>query len=144
NIPTREQQAEVARQMMKDLGLPSNDIASLQKMAWPQLVAAGDAAIRKVNPPFRGMGGPFSGGKPRAGWSPSLDGKVINLRSFFDVAPEISKNVPMMMGSVSEEGNQMSSHPTEEEWHSGLAKRYGEAKATALVAALKKAYPHKA
>lgn len=143
NIPTREQQAEVARQMMKDLGLPSNDIASLRKMAWPQLMAAGDAAIHKVNPPFRGMGGPFSRGKPRAGWSPSLDGKVINLRSFFDVAPEISKNVPMMMGSVSEEGNQMSSHPTEEEWHSGLAKRYGEAKATAIVAALKKAYPHK-
>jgi para-nitrobenzyl esterase len=27
---------------------------------------------------------------------------------FFDAAPEISKNVPMLIGSVSEEGNQMS------------------------------------
>ena len=44
------------------------------------------------------------------------------MRSFFDAAPEISKNVPMLMGSVSEEGNRMSSRPTEEEWHANLAK----------------------
>jgi len=144
NPPTKEQQAEVARQMMKDLGLPANDIASLQKMPWDKLMAAGNEAVRKINPPFRGPGGPFGGGQPRAGWSPSVDGKVINVRSFSDVAPEVSKNVPMMIGSVSEEGNQMTSHPTEEEWHAGLAKRYGDDKATAVIAALKKAYPEKA
>ena len=49
----------------------------------------------------------------------------------------------MLLGSVSEEGNQMHSRPTEEEWHASLAKTYGEDKATAVVAALKKAYPHK-
>ena len=65
------------------------------------------------------------------------------MRSFFDAAPEISKNVPMLIGSVSEEGNRMSSRPTEEEWHANLAKAYGEEKATAIVAALKKAYPQK-
>ena len=37
----------------------------------------------------------------------------------------------------------MSSRPTEEEWHANLAKTYGEEKATAIVAALKKAYPQK-
>jgi para-nitrobenzyl esterase len=47
-----------------------------------------------------------------------VDGKVINMRSFFDAAPEISKNVPMLVGSVTEEGNHMSSRPAEEEWHS--------------------------
>jgi para-nitrobenzyl esterase len=72
-----------------------------------------------------------------------VDGKVINMRSFFDAAPEISKNVPMLLGSVSEEGNRMSSRPTEEEWHSNLAKAYGDEKATAIVASLKKAYPQK-
>jgi para-nitrobenzyl esterase len=68
---------------------------------------------------------------------------VINMRSFFDAAPEVSKNVPMLVGSVSEEGNQMSSRPTEEEWHANLSKTYGADKATAIVAALKKAYPKK-
>jgi len=143
NIPTQEQQREVARQVMKDLELAPNDIASLQKMEWSKLVAAGNAAISKINPPVRGIAGPYAPGPPRAGWAPCVDGKNINLRSFFDVAPEVSKNVPMLIGSVSEEGNHMLSRPTEEEWRANLAKVYGEKKATAIVAALKKAYPLK-
>jgi para-nitrobenzyl esterase len=125
NIPSKEQQTEVARQLMKDLGLAPNDIASLQKMNWDELMAAGNAAVAKVNPPMRNGGG-FPFGVARAGWSPCVDGKNITLRSFFDVAPEISKDVPMMVGSVSEEGNQMLSDPTEAEWQSDLAKIYGE------------------
>jgi para-nitrobenzyl esterase len=143
NIPSKEQQREVGRQMMKDLGLAPNDIASLQKMEWAKLVAAGNAAVAKINPPMRGALGPFAPGPPRVGWSPTVDGTVINARSFFDVAPEISKNVPMLLGSVSEEGNQMAQNPTEEQWHANLVKAYGEDKATALVAALKKAHPEK-
>ena len=143
NIPTKEQQREVARQMMKDLALAPNDIASLQKMEWAKLNAAGNAAVAKINPRGAPIMGPGASGHPRVGWSPSVDGKVINMRSFFDAAPEISKNVPMLIGSVSEEGNRMSSRPTEEEWHANLAKGYGDEKATALIAALKKAYPQK-
>jgi len=143
NIPTREQQKEVARQIIKDLGLHSNDVASLQKMDWSQLMAAGSAAVAKINPPGPAMFGPGAPGPARVGWSPCIDGKNINLRSFFDAAPELSKNVPMLIGSVSEEGNRMSSRPTEEEWRASLAKAYGEGKATAVVAALKKAYPNK-
>jgi len=142
NIPTLEQQKELARLVMKDLGLPSNDIQSLQKMEWSKLFAAGNAAAAKINPSGAPMG-PGGPGKPRVGWSPCVDGKVINMRSFFDAAPEVSKHVPMLIGSVSEEGNQMSSRPTEQEWHANLAKTYGEEKATAIIAALRKAYPAK-
>lgn len=143
NIPTREQQSEVARQVMKDLGLQANDIASLQKMPWPQLAAAGSAAIAKINPAVRGLAGPFAPGPPRVGWAPCVDGKNINVRSFYDVAPDTSKNVPMLVGSVSEEGNHMLSRPTEQEWHGNLAKAYGDDKATAIIANLKKSYPQK-
>jgi para-nitrobenzyl esterase len=65
------------------------------------------------------------------------------MRAFFEGAPAISKDVPMLFGSVSEEGNRMSSRPTEAEWLATLTKSYGEAKAVAIVAALKKAYPKK-
>ena len=41
NIPSKEQQKELSRLVMKDLGLAPNDIASLQKMDWAKLVAAG-------------------------------------------------------------------------------------------------------
>ena len=143
NIPTKEQQTEVARLIMKDLGLAPNDIASLQKMDWTRLVEAGNTAVAKINPPGPPMMGPGAPGKPRVGWSPCVDGKVINMRSFFDAAPEMSKSVPMLIGSVSEEGNRMSSRPTEEEWHANLAKTYGAEKAGAILAALKKAYPQK-
>ena len=128
---------------MKDLGLAPNDIGSLQKMEWAKLNAAGNAAVAKINPRGTCGAGPGAPGTPRAGWRPSVDGKVINMRSFFDAAPEVSKNVPMLVGSVTEEGNRMSSHPTEEEWHANLARAYGDEKATAIIATLKKSYPQK-
>jgi para-nitrobenzyl esterase len=143
NIPSREQQTQVARAVMKDLGLAPKDIESLQKMEWSKLAAAGNAAVATINPAGPPMMGPGAPGKPRVGWSPCVDGKVIDMRAFFDAAPEISKNVPVLIGSVSEEGNRMSSKPTEEEWHASLAKAYGDEKAMAIVAALKKAYPQK-
>lgn len=143
NIPTKEQQRELAHLVMKDLGLAPNDIASLQKIEWAKLFAAGNAAAAKINPPGPPLMGPGTPGKPRVGWSPCADGKVINMRSFFEAAPEMSKNVPMLVGSVSEEGNRMSSRPTEEEWHANLTKAYGEEKATAIISALKKACPQK-
>jgi para-nitrobenzyl esterase len=143
NIPTREQQTEVARLVMKDLGLGPTDIELLQKMEWSKLAATGNAAVAKINLPGPPMMGPGAPGKPRVGWSPCVDGKVINMRSFFEAAPEVSKNVPILIGSVSEEGNRMSSRPTEEEWHASLVKAYGDDKATAIVTALKKAYPQK-
>ncbi len=130
----------LTRQMVKDLGIAPNDIAALQKMDWKSLMAAADAAQGKLPPgnmPFR-MPGP-----PRRFWMPILDGRVINMRAFQDAAPEISKNVPLVVGSVSEEGNSMASRPTEEEWRANLAKAYGEDKGKALADAMKKAYPQK-
>ncbi len=72
-----------------------------------------------------------------------LDGRVVSVRSFYETAPDISKQVPLLIGSVSEEGNRMSSRPTREEWQRTLARSLGEAKATALIAAMIKAHPDK-
>jgi para-nitrobenzyl esterase len=49
----------------------------------------------------------------------------------------------MLIGSVSEEGNRMLSRPTEEQWHASLAEIIGDAKASALIAAMKRAHPEK-
>jgi para-nitrobenzyl esterase len=72
-----------------------------------------------------------------------VDGRVVTMRSFEDAAPEISKNVPMLMGSVSEEANRMASKPTEVQWHAAMAPILGDAKASELIAAMKKAHPEK-
>jgi para-nitrobenzyl esterase len=145
NIPGIDQSRELARQLMKELGLQPNDLASLQKIEWAKLNAAGNAAIAKLNPAPQGMPGPGSPPSriPRVGWSPTVDGRIVTLRSFYDVAPDVSKNIPMLIGNVSEEGNRMSSRPSEAEWHAALARSMGAAKATALIAAMKKTYPNK-
>ena len=145
NPPSAEQSRELARQVMVELGLGPKDIGALQKMEWSKLNAALNATAARINPPMqRGLGlGSPPGSTPRVGMGPTLDGSVVTLRSFFDAAPDISRNVPMLIGSVSEEGNRMSSRPTEAEWLANLAGVLGDAKAAALVAAMKKAHPEK-
>ena len=125
---------------MAELGLGAKDIEALQKMEWAKLNAAANAAAAKINPtapPTLGLGVPAAA-TPRVGSGPTVDGRIITMRSFFDAAPEISKNVPMLIGSVSEEGNRMSSKPSEEQWHATLSGVIGDAKAAALIAAMKK------
>ena len=142
NPPSGERSRELARSVIAELGV--KDMADLQKVEWARLNAVGNAVVAKLNPPI-GTGGPIPppGTAPRVGFGPTVDGRLITMRSFFEGAPEISKNVPMLIGSVSEEGNRMSQRPTEAEWLTTLTNSYGETKAQALVAALKKAYPKK-
>jgi para-nitrobenzyl esterase len=138
NQPSSEQSSEYAKRVIAELGV--TDIAALQKMEWAKLTEIGMAVAAKMNPP-PGPGGPLA--TPRVGSGPSVDGRIITMRSFFEGAPGVSKNVPMLIGSVSEEGNSMRSRPTEAEWLATLTKSHGEAKAKALAAALKKAHPEK-
>jgi para-nitrobenzyl esterase len=51
-----------------------------------------------------------------------------------------SSNIPIRIGSVSEEGNSMGSRPTEEQWRATLARVWGDAKGKALADAMIKKY----
>ena len=78
---------------MKELGLQPNDMPAAEDGV-VKLFAAGNAAIAKINPPLRGLGGPDRRRSlPRVGWAPNVDGMIVNVRSFFDTAPMHSKNV---------------------------------------------------
>src|SRR5690349_16416504 len=143
NPPGAEESREYAKQVIAELGV--KDIASLQKMEWAKLNEISNAVAAKMNPPI-GVGGPTPApgiAKPRVGPGPTVDGRLITMRSFFDAAPDMAKNVPLLFGAVNEEGNSMLSRPTEAEWLATLTKNYGESKAKALAAALKKAHPEK-
>ena len=144
NFADAEQSRALSRQVMVELGLKPNDIAGLQETEWSKLWAAGQAAVAKLNanlPP-----GPFfpPSAVRRVGWAPTMDGHVVPVRPFVDTAPELSKDIPLMIGSVSEEGYSYRLNPTESEWRATLAKTYGEAKAGKLVEAMKAANPGKA
>jgi para-nitrobenzyl esterase len=143
NPPSAEQSRELTKRLVAELGV--KDMAALQKIDWARLNVAGNAVVAAMNPPPGAAAGPIPppGSAPRVGWGPTVDGRVVTMRSFFEGAPAISRGVPMLIGSVSEEGNRMSSRPTEAEWVATLTKSYGDAKAAAIVAALKRAYPNK-
>jgi para-nitrobenzyl esterase len=145
NSPSGEQSKEFSRRLMKQLGIQRNDIAALQKMEWSRLFETGNNLAAQMNPPRGGLGGPGSapGTAPRVGWGPTVDGRIVNVRSFYDVAPDVSKNVPILIGSVSEEGMHFDSKPDEPEWRASLSKAFGESKADALISAMKKANPEK-
>jgi para-nitrobenzyl esterase len=142
NPPGADASREFARQVMKELELGPRDIASLQKMDWAKLNAAATAAAARINgpqAPGAGPGGPSA--PPRVGSGPTVDGRIITIKSFNEAIADTAKNIPVLIGSVSEEGNRMSSRPTEEEWRATLARTWGEAKGNALADAMKKKYP---
>ncbi len=144
NPPSSEQARTLTRQLMVELGLEPKDMEGLKKTEWAKLYKAGNAAISKLNPPLQGFGlGSPPSATPRIGWGPMVDGHVVTMRSFFEEAPALSKDIPMLIGSVSEEGTRMHSRPTEEQWLATLTQSLGAAKATALIAAMKKAHPDK-
>src|SRR6187399_3379080 len=128
NPPSLDQSRELSRRIVAELGI--KDIAALQKVEWAKLNEVGNSVIAKMNPPLPAGAGPVPdrGTPSRVGFGPTVDGTVVTMRAFFEGAPEISKQVPMLIGSVSEEGNRMSSRPTESEWLATLTRSYGDAK----------------
>ena len=144
NPPSADASREFARQVMKELSLGPTDIASLQKMDWARLNGAANAAAAKINgsaPAGRGPGGPAS--SPRVGSGPTVDGRLITMRSFNEAIAEGAKSIPILIGSVSEEGMSMGSHPNETEWRATLARTWGEAKGKSLADAMIRKYPKK-
>ena len=139
-LPTAEQSRDFSRRLRRELGV--TDIAALQKADWNTLFTTGSKVAAEINGPGSPMGGPST--TPRVGWGPTLDGTVIDVRSFSEVAPAISRDVPVLIGNVSEEGMGFGSNPSEAEWRADLTKKMGAAKADALIAAMKQAHPEKA
>ncbi len=144
NPPSAEQSREFSRQLIKELG--GADLRALQKMEWQKLFDAGNKAAERINGPFRFdmMAFVRMFDTARVGWGPTVDGRLIDVRSYHDVAPEVSKQVPVIIGNVSEEGMRFGDNPSETEWRARLAKSLGEAKGNALADAMKAAHPEKA
>jgi para-nitrobenzyl esterase len=142
-LPTLDQSKDYSRRLMRELGLGRNGLEALQKMEWSKLFAASNKVAAEINGPApRTLGGPPP--VPRVGWGPTLDGRVIDVRSFSAVAPEVSRDVPVIFGNTSEEGMRWGSNPSEAEWRTELAGILGASKADALIASMKKAHPEKA
>lgn len=139
-LPGADQSQDFARRVLRRLGIGDTDIGALQKIAWKPLFEAGNAVADEINGPRGPMGPALT---PRVGWNPTLDGRVIDVRSFSDVAPAVSRDVPFMVGNTSEEGMRWSYDPQEAQWRADLTKQMGATKADQLIAAMKAGHPEK-
>jgi para-nitrobenzyl esterase len=131
--------AKLADAVVAELGLTKAQIAKIHSVPSAKLLEAAVAAVQKLSPP------PKPGDLPRLMWMPTADGKVLPNVPFIPAAPEISANIPMIIGTVLHEFSPTIDNPkaelmTEAELKKQVSDRYGD-KAGRILEVLHKAYP---
>jgi para-nitrobenzyl esterase len=133
----------VAAELLKQLNLAPNQADSLQKIPYPQLVAAGDKALKVIN--AKGKAPANLVASVSLGWGPSVDGDDLPYQLYSKEALELSKDVPLLIGTVKNEFMPSlftgMSDATPEQVTAAIQKQQGD-KAKAYIAAVKKAYPN--
>jgi para-nitrobenzyl esterase len=126
-LMTREEATRNAKILMQELGISGSQAAALQEVPYLKLLEAQVVATKKTG----GMG-----------FIPVVDGKVIPQNPFEPSAPDVSKNVPMIIGTMlGDSALSMSNYDLDEaglkEW---AMKRFG-AETDTVLAAYRRAYP---
>jgi len=97
NASTAEDSAKLGAAVLQQLGLSASQIDQIQDVPVERLVQAGIAAVKSLAPPFR-PGGAFR--LPRIGWQPTVDGTNLPTQPYDPVAPAMSAQVPLLVGTV--------------------------------------------
>jgi para-nitrobenzyl esterase len=132
----------IAAEVLKELNLNANQVDSLQKIPFDKLSAAGKKALKTVAEKMKEEGKPVIGFG--LNWGPSLDGEVLPYQLFSNEAFELSKNIPLLIGTVKNEfmaslGTNLSNGSLDQ-IAEFIKNKYGN-KSDAYIAAVKKAYP---
>ena len=113
------------------LGAKPSANVDLSGYTYEQLVAAGRTASQKL----------AAKGK-RGGAGPCVDGKIVPTQLFDPVAPEVSKDVPMLVGTnFNEFSFDINSDLSEKDIVAKLEERYGKERAAEFVDCFKATYP---
>ncbi len=132
----------IAAEVLKALNLAPNEVESLQTIPYQQLNDAGKKALKVVNDRMKAEGTTLAG--ISSGWGPSVDGEDLPYQLYSKEAFELSKNVPLLIGTVKNEfmpslfagmGNASLDQVT-----AYIQKQQGD-KTNAYLAAVRKAYP---
>ena len=91
---TNENSKLYAQALLDELGLRANDAAGLNAVPYDRLVEAINKSSRIVNATLQAQGKRGGGGQ-----GPVIDGKYVVAPGFDVSAPEVSKDVPMIIGS---------------------------------------------
>lgn len=141
-----ETSSKLAAAVLSELGLSSSQLDQLHTLPVQTLIAAGAAAMRKMQTGAPGAGlRVFQRRADRAGWGPTVDGRILPQHPFDPAAPAISANVPMLIGTTLNEftsgiGNPNVDAMTEAELASRVKEMYGD-RSQQIIAAYRKANP---
>ncbi|HOW10602.1 MAG TPA: carboxylesterase family protein [Bacteroidales bacterium] len=94
NVMTKEKSKSLGLAVLENLGLTPDDAEKLDTIPYMDLVKAGNEAIEKIS-------GPRKPGSPTMfGFTPSADGVVLLQQPFSPGFADISKDIPLMIGTT--------------------------------------------
>lgn len=138
----KETTQAIAAEVLKNLNIAASEVDKIQKVPFELLAEAGNKALKTIADQLKAAGKPVGGFG--LSWGPSRDGEILPYQMFDPQALELSKNVPLLIGTVKNEFMPslmagLSDAPMDkvEEY---IKKTYGD-KAEAFKAAVRKAYP---
>ncbi len=134
--PTSAQELTAAT--LSELG--SKDISELQRIDAARLIAAGDAASRKLMEAVRARGGRSGAGPMGTQFGPVIDGRVLP-EAWLSSAPSISAAVPMIIGNVRDEFRPLTLHVDEAKLAESIPDPHRD-KTPDIIAAMRAAYPN--
>jgi len=124
---TREQATATAKLLLAELGLDASHVADLGAVAFEELIEAQGAIAVK---------------DPTATFAPVVDGDTLPRHPFEPDAPEISRDVPMIIGyTLDDAALRLTNFDLDEEGLKAVAKRAAGDRADQVLAAYRAAYP---
>jgi len=142
SILEKEDTQSIAAETLDILGLTADQADSLQKIPFPVLAEASGKALKIVEERFKAEGKPIMGFG--LNWGPSRDGEDLPFQLHSDEALALSKEIPLLIGTVKNEfapfANMRFAEASEEEIMAHIREQYKE-KTDRYLAAVKKAYP---
>jgi para-nitrobenzyl esterase len=133
----------IGAEVLAQLGLNANQVDSLQNIPFDKLAAAGTSALQKVEGKMKAEGKQVMGFG--LGWGPSVDGEDLPYQLFSKEAFELSKNIPLLIGTTKNEfapfQNMRFAKASEEEILAHIQEQWKE-KTDDYIQAVRKAYPN--
>ncbi len=119
---------KLAAAVLQELSISKSDVDQMQDVPVERLLGAALAAQRKLSPPPSGPPD-FRRMARSLGWGPSVDGTILPAQTFDPRAPEISADVPLIVGTVLNEFVNGIDHPdafsmTETQLSARVTERY--------------------
>lgn len=139
----KEQTQQIAAEVLNELNISAKEVDSLQSIPFSVLAAAGQKALKTVEARIQGRGQLIPGFG--LNWGPSQDGNLLPYQIFSPEAFELSKEIPLMIGTTKNEFTlfftPQFTFASAAEINAALQQQYGE-KTKAYIKAVEAAYPN--